>query len=700
MDSNPNIPPTDTTILDPVPPKKNGAHAAEKKDESADDDGGGLVAELSSWTREERIALRKKLDKDNKLSLSQERRDGLKRVLDALDKSDPPKVIKNESARRIKINARSGNGVMVLASLEERKIRAEELEQFRYQPWEQLNILKVEAETPRPESTLLGAIPGLAVFYVIAGAATSKIWQTPVIWGWTLSTWYWIVGFLALVILAAWASINKTQRWSTVRRATAQIFSLFITLMVGLALPFATILYYNDMPRILKSLNSLTVLGYTFQWLFIAMASLLPALLYYLFDRHQLGTLLCKFHRDVFRLDPYVTTLADVRSKYGKQMDEMYGSSGVGLSGKLLSDTRWPILVATVLMTLGWFLTLLPFNPAIEIGEASQLYVFFTPKNAPLAYGFLGAYLFGLTMILRRYMLSDLRPKAYSHIAVRIFTVFIVAWLFSEIKLVGFNQGDPVTGAIFKGNPLLLIAFLAGIVPETVLTFLYEKIRPLQILRGTNLKEKQPLTKLEGIDLYDRARLLDEGITSVENLAHHDMVDLMLQTRIPTPRIIDFFDQAILFLHLGGDEDEAEKEDKGGEGGGGGKDEGAKTTFERLRRYGIRTATDLIKISDVLDKPAAVGNGAKKTACELDEIISPQRRKMVLESVRDAEWFDFITHWRNSCEQENYTLNEDDLYVKTTIPDPSKQDAEKSFANPEIIFLQGIPSLTKISGGV
>lgn len=684
MDSNPQNPAADTQIIEPVEPEINGKdnpNAVKNVESVPNPDGAGgeddgIASTLMSWTREARINLKRKLDTDKKLSFTEKQRDDLKKILNTLDRSEL--VIKNESARRIKIKAQQGNPVLVLASLEERRVGADELEQFRYQPWQQLNILKVEEEKPPPESTLLGAIPGLFIMYLIAGWVTSKTLQATVIWGWTLSTWYWVVGLASFAVLTLGASINKTKRWSTVRRATAQIFSLFITLTVGLVLPFATILYYNDMPRILRSLNSLTVLGYAFQWLFIAMASLLPALLYYLFDRHQLGTLLSKFQRDVFRLDPYVTTLADVRSKYGKQMDEMFGSSGAGHSGKLLSDTRWPILVATVLMTLGWFLTLLPFNPTTEITEPSQLYMFFTPRNVPMAYGFLGAYLFGMTMILRRYMLGDLRPKAYTHTVVRILTVFILAWLLAEIQINVLSQDSAVAKAILKGNPLLLIAFLAGIVPETVLTFLQEKIRPLQILRGTNLKEKQPLTKLEGIDLYDRARLLDEGITSIENLAHHDIVDLMLQTRIPTPRIVDFFDQAILFLHLGGDEE--------------GDDDKEKTTFEKLRRYGIRTATDLKNASLVPERAANAGGNGQQPASELDRIITPERREMVLESIRDAEWFDFITHWRQASEQENYTLSEEDLY---TDADPN---AEKTIANPEVIFRRDLPGLAMTAG--
>jgi hypothetical protein len=67
-----------------------------------------------------------------------------------------------------------------------------------------------------------------------------------------------------------------------------------------------------------------------------------------------------------------------------------------------------------------------------------------------------------------------------------------------------------------------------------------------------SLLERDPLTELEGVNLYDRARLSEEGVDNIENLAHHNMIHLLVQTRIPVSRLVDMFDQAILYLHLRG----------------------------------------------------------------------------------------------------------------------------------------------------
>ena len=66
------------------------------------------------------------------------------------------------------------------------------------------------------------------------------------------------------------------------------------------------------------------------------------------------------------------------------------------------------------------------------------------------------------------------------------------------------------------------------------------------------LHEPAPLTDLEGIDLYDRTRLAEEGINNVEALAHADIVDLMSSTRISAAELVDWTDQAILYLRVGG----------------------------------------------------------------------------------------------------------------------------------------------------
>jgi len=368
----------------------------------------------------------------------------------------------------------------------------------------------------------------------------------------------------------------------------------------------------------------LTLLGRGLQLLFLAAVSLLPALLYFLFDRQQLGTLREQFERHMFRLDPSIRTLSDVRAKYGTLLTEVYGPAAARGGGRVQPGRRSPVLVATIVITLGWLLTLL--NPQLGLITNSQGIVqLFQPDRSAIVFGFLGAYFFALMTIQRGYARGDLRPKTYTQITVRIFIAIIFAWVLELLP------GDD------DASYLLLLAFAAGIVPETALVWIRENLRgePGREF-GRMIAERDPLTNLEGIDLYDRARLLDEGISNIEGLAHHDLIQLLLQTRIPAPRLVDWTDQAILYLHVG-TAGATESEDGRGITRG--------DTLLCLKAFGIRTATDLEQAHweathrDELDAflkilPPA-GDGM------------PPRLSVILDTIRDEEWMANLRYWRD-----------------------------------------------------
>ncbi len=154
--------------------------------------------------------------------------------------------------------------------------------------------------------------------------------------------------------------------------------------------------------------------------------------------------------------------------------------------------------------------------------------------------------------------------------------------------------------------------------------------------------EPLPLTGLDGIDLYDRARLETEGVTNIESLAHHDLVDLMLQTRIAVPRLVDWTDQAILYLHLGiaGDD----------------RDERGRSALDILRRHGIRTATDL---------ESAYRKARERGADEERELLTllppegdgePPRLRVILDALEDDEWMDALRYWHDPSHQQEQTI--------------------------------------------
>lgn len=454
------------------------------------------------------------------------------------------------------------------------------------------------------------------------------------------------------------ATLQSISRW------VAQAISLILILTLGLVLPTLAFYLFGGGRELLDSQNSLMKLGRALQLVFIFTASLLPALLYFLFDRQQLGTLRQRFEQQIFRLDPNVETLCDVQAKYGRQIDEIYGRETAGGEGRLARGTRWPILVATLVMTLGWMLTLLPSGPASDNIQPGQLLDFFLPQKSSVTFGFLGAYFFVLNTVLHRYVRADLKPKAYSSITVRILIVFILAW---------------VVGAAFGTTTGALVGtFLIGVFPESGLTLIRESIRnqtgigKLVALIGSRTKERFPLTELKELDVYDRARLLDEGVTNIEGLAHHDLIDLMLETRIPVPRLVDWIDQAVLYLHLQTDssnDEESESENPQTPNRKVPETEGLRDLRAFLFDNSIRTATDFM----------ATYQRRENSTLHSRATVDQQSRLLVLaEVLKDDEWLDHIRHWRASSR-----VMDEVLHACSEIS-VAKQEVEPVLLSPQI----------------
>jgi hypothetical protein len=216
-------------------------------------------------------------------------------------------------------------------------------------------------------------------------------------------------------------------------------------------------------------------------------------------------------------------------------------------------------------------------------------------------------------MALLGYVRGDLRPKTYNVVTVRILVAVILAWMLQGL----FDSPDWVLAA----------SFLGGIVPDTVLRQIRDvptrarewrtSKRPTNGNSGTErpdeLEDRSPLIALDGIDIYERTRLAEEGISSIQALARHDLVDLMLSSRIPASRLIDWLDQALLYQHVTADD------------------------RQRLRNAGIRTATELLGAGRNLHRG--------RLAQQLKD--GDIRLPLILGALRSDEWLTYVTHWRS-----------------------------------------------------
>ncbi len=446
------------------------------------------------------------------------------------------------------------------------------------------------------------------------------------------------------------------------------------------------------------------LVGHTAQWVLVAVASLVPAAMYFQFDRDRLAAIQGRWVRQVFRLDPTVRSLGDVQSRYGAQMEASFGKLAPGSSARYRRGRRSPVIVATILITIGWIVLATGASvPRLVVEDGRYEWPdgtfpvadFFVPRGSALGFAFLGAYLFTLFHIVRAYHRRDLVPKTYNTIVVRFLAAYILT-LAAEALLPGDGIDD---------RAVIAFAFFAGFLPQSALVRVREAVT-VQNPKGDHhmLAEKAPLTELEGIDLYDRTRLAEEGINNVHALAHADIVELMSSTRISADRLVDWVDQAILFLRVGGDH--VHDHEQGTEDGDDADDElrVTRTNLARLRRFGIRNASDLLQAYE-----AAVSRGMQEADAaataqglpaadpgvvreavrrEVDQLratlstsaMAPDRTgylpvQGMLDTLPDEEWFTQIRNWRwsefGACESWCWYIDGHWPYpmLPSTLPD-------------------------------
>ncbi|WP_282608955.1 hypothetical protein [Pelagibius sp. Alg239-R121] len=159
---------------------------------------------------------------------------------------------------------------------------------------------------------------------------------------------------------------------------------------------------------------------------------------------------------------------------------------------------------------------------------------------------FLGAYLWGLQEIIRRYLTNDLSPGVYYTLGVRMIFAAILALLVYQI--IGGNGSPskaPEALEKFGGAISSLLAFLIGIFPQRVLQHFTDKISVFARPQDTEGIEV-PLELIQGISVNDRMRLLDEGVDSCFDLAQADFIRLLFTTPFPAKQLIDWMLQAKL----------------------------------------------------------------------------------------------------------------------------------------------------------
>jgi hypothetical protein len=402
--------------------------------------------------------------------------------------------------------------------------------------------------------------------------------------------------------------------------AVAAMQGLALVLMVGLAfgVPAGAIYYGTELSDVVR-LHSWhdaeliqgpgaqdIVVARLLQLVLLILVSLVPALMFFQFNREKLTTLVDRWLHAIFRLDPSVQTVADVDAKYGRRVEEFYGTSLTGEAPRKRFRDLSPVIIATALIAIGWIVVLL--NTDGNGRGLPTMQELFRPIPTPMTMAFLGAYFLSIQVALRGYVRGDLKPKTYNVITVRVLIAVILAWAMQALW--GSN------------NLVLALSFLAGIIPNTVLIRIRAWAMPKVESDKSELSTRSPLTVIDEIDVYERTRLEEEGITNVQALARHDFIDLILSSRIPVPRLIDWLDQALLYQHV-------------------------PESITALRRVGIRTATDFLRVASDADALAEL-NALTCNPCKECNVAMNVPTTLLCKVLEKEEWLAYVSNWREN----------------------------------------------------
>jgi hypothetical protein len=257
--------------------------------------------------------------------------------------------------------------------------------------------------------------------------------------------------------------------------------------------------------------------------------------------------------------------------------------------------TMLPVVSAMILSAIGWAIVLPPSlkSSTLETSWSTAL----SPDISPVSFAFIGSYFFGIQMILRRFVRRDLGPNAYNAISARMILSIIGVWVLQEVAtILSFTS---------HLEYLYILAFAIGVFPQMIWQLITASIKRFKYFSFSlpNLTASMPLSSLEGLSVWHQARLEEEDIENIPNLAMADIVELMLTTKFPPHRIIDWIDQALLRMILGdqdtdpqgGSPQDGSAQDGSPQGGSPQRGSANSVTLSaKLRSYGVRTATTLV----------------------------------------------------------------------------------------------------------
>lgn len=402
-----------------------------------------------------------------------------------------------------------------------------------------------------------------------------------------------IPGFVFLPAVRKWFSNAQTRN-----KVSAIVFGLGV-ILIALVLSITVLENQYQVPAI--------------RIIFLTATCLFPGSLYYLFVATRRYNLLNEYLTTLQRLGLFRwrsgESQADKRRRirtHIESFEAVYGRLPSDLVEQLLHDlvtidkqkagsprrefrlewstlisveTLFPVAGATVMITLGWILVLPPYGEDLGFAVKGLFGALAQDYPSPEAFAFLGAYFFSIQMLFRRYLRQDLSPNAYVSVGLRIILAVIAIWVAQQVFLSIYPPSEANLDRYYQN--LAILGFVIGVFPQILWQLLAGWASKFPLIKKglPNIERGLPLSNIDGISIWHETRLGEEDIDNIPNLAMANLPRLILQTRFEPARIIDWVDQAILYLHLGSDK----------------PDSGGMTARRCLRDHGIYTASALIE---------------------------------------------------------------------------------------------------------
>jgi hypothetical protein len=335
-------------------------------------------------------------------------------------------------------------------------------------------------------------------------------------------------------------------------------------------------------------------------------------------------------------------------SIYRKKFDAYYGrstsESAQDPDQRVRSETLFPVYLATFVFAVGWTALLWDDYAYSVLDEPEK-----QPLRPMLTFAFLGAYVFVVQMLIRRFFQNDLKASAYISAVFRV----AIALIFATVAYLTLPF---LTDHM---STLAVVAFIVGFFPSAAMELFRRLAAKTVDLVTPSPQAKYPLSEIDGLNIWYDTRLLEEGIEDLQSLVTANFVDVLLHTRVPAGRLIDWVDQSYLLLHLGTLEKKTTPQvDSPPEIAGGtirGQNAMTATTDARtaLRCLGIRTATDLLcAFADegVIAHAEADGMQPITGALEFLECngMVPARVRALVRILADEPGLHPILNWQNN----------------------------------------------------